>query len=149
LDIVVGLVLAFALTLDAEPTPVLCYSHGYSAKVAVIIVIYKFRTMVRLNRVMLCRGTQPGSKIYHVGDGWHYRRNVFKRGTMYLKCVKKRCFGRALCDRWRGFLHTGPHNHNRNRFFPLYLQLRRRILQRCRGLEFVSFRRIVVEESRR
>lgn len=31
----------------------------------------------------------------------------------------------------------------------MYLRLRRRILTRCRSLEFVSFRRILVEESRR
>ncbi|XP_034247294.1 uncharacterized protein LOC117649035 [Thrips palmi] len=104
--------------------------------------------MVALNRIRKCRGTQPRSWLYHVGDGWHYRRNVFKKGTMYLKCVKKQCSGRALCDRWRGFLHTGHHNHRRDRFYPLYLELRRRILQRCRSLEFVSFRRILVQESR-
>ncbi|XP_034236489.1 uncharacterized protein LOC117642414 [Thrips palmi] len=105
--------------------------------------------MVALNRVRKCRGTQPQSWIYHVNDGWQYRRNVYKRGTMYLKCVKKDCPGSALCDRPRGFLHTKAHTHRRDRLYPMVLQLRRRILNRCRSLEFISFRRILVQESRR
>ncbi|XP_034253510.1 uncharacterized protein LOC117652588 [Thrips palmi] len=106
--------------------------------------------MVHVRQIHVGRGTQPNSKFYHVNDGWHYNKNCIKKGVIYLKCVRyeRGCPGRALYDRRRGFIHTKRHDHPRNRLYVPYMRLRRNILQRCRRLEFVSFRQIIVEESR-
>lgn len=99
-------------------------------------------------------GIRPGSYFYHVEDGYYYHFSDQGEDTVYFKCVRyPRCHGRAKWTRAEGFEHTNPHAQNRvcrrDMFYAAERDLKRRILRRCRNLEYVSFTAIVREESRR
>lgn len=101
-------------------------------------------------RVAREEGTRPGTFFYHIEDGLQYHLSQARPGTMYLKCVayERGCRGRALLDDFDGFVHTRPHNHERDLHYPEEMAVRRRILQRCRDLDYAPFNRIVAEELR-
>lgn len=94
-------------------------------------------------------GTRPGSFFYHIQDGFHYHLSEERPGTMYFKCVlyERGCRGRALLDDLDGFVHRTAHNHEPDLHYPDEMDVKRRILQRCRNLDYAPFARIVDEEK--
>lgn len=93
-------------------------------------------------------GTRGDTRFYHINDGWHYHRNRVDHGTYYFKCVlyEQGCQGRAMFDPVDGFRHTQGHNHALDLVYPEEMALRNAILQRCRGLDYASYTRILDEE---
>lgn len=99
-------------------------------------------------------GQRLGSQIIHAGDGLHYYFDYARNegATLYLKCIlgyRLRCRGRAVYTAEDGIRITVEHNHLRDPMLPFVKQLRRNILERCRGLGHETFRRILTEERRR
>lgn len=97
-------------------------------------------------------GTRENCFFYHVNDGFHYHKNNERLGTQYFKCVfyEKGCRGRAIFNPVDGFLHTGEHtlvDRCPDIHYADEMALRRNVLRRCEALEYVSFNRILAQES--
>lgn len=91
-----------------------------------------------MSQILRLQGLR-GSTIYHNDDGYYYYCNSSDSTRLYLRCVRKNvCSGRAtmpshvegqLADNFR---HTTPHDHEPDFSYIPTLQLRQRILKRCR-----------------
>jgi len=94
-------------------------------------------------------GTRPGTFFYHIENGYYFHESEQRHGTIYFKCVRaaRGCRGRASYDPTEGFVLTGDHNHAADPHYADEMALRHRILQRCESLEYVSFQRIILDES--
>lgn len=117
--------------------------------VSFIALIFLFqKTMEPIFNVAREEGTRPGTYFYHITDGFHYHLSDQRPGTMYLKCVQyeRGCRGRAVIDDEEGFVHTAVHNHERDIHYPQEMEVKRRILARCRALDYASFTTIIEQE---
>lgn len=97
-------------------------------------------------------GQRSNSVVLHRGDGWFYHRNQVRGNLLHLRCIhfKQGCKGTAVIDRLeRELVHMTAHNgHGADRLHTQVQTLRRRILSRCRRLEYVSYRVLFNEERR-
>lgn len=90
--------------------------------------------------------------FYHLDDGFYYHRSSARNGTIYYKCIKyeRGCRARAVYSPNYGFEETerSPgHDHERDPLYPDEVALRRAVLERCKLLEYISFRDIIDEEG--
>ncbi|KAK3910223.1 Cadherin-related family member 1 [Frankliniella fusca] len=111
--------------------------------------------MLRLGLPLKIPGTQANTFVYHINDGYVYQQNRGKPGvdtTFYFKCAQyegRRCYGRAIYSVGHGFLSKADtHNHPPDFHEAAERELQRKILQRCRTTEYVSFQQIINEERR-
>lgn len=109
-------------------------------------------------RVQTMPGKRSHSLVFHCGDGLCYHRNLQRGDNLYLRCMhfkskvalRRGCAGRAVIRRRTGDLeHLTRHTtHSPDLLHAPTQALRRRILSRCRRLEYVSYRTIFYQERR-
>lgn len=95
---------------------------------------------------------KEGTFFYHIEDGFHYHKSSEKDGTLYFKCVQfeRGCRGRAIFNLFDGFYHSQPHDtHPADIHYPDEQALRHSVLNRCKQLEYVGYKDILAQESRR
>ncbi|KAK3911685.1 Volume-regulated anion channel subunit LRRC8E, partial [Frankliniella fusca] len=116
------------------------------------------RIMINIEDVRIFEGKQPGSVIYHVGDGYYYTGNKKRGVNLYLKCIRyesHNCLGRAVIRKRQGrrpavFERLSDHrNHDADIHYADEMLLRRNILRRCKDLECTPYQAIVSDERRR
>ncbi len=99
-------------------------------------------------RIVREEGRQEGSSFYHVSDGFYYHFNGENASTIYFRCTRSSCHGRALLRLNGGFSNTVPHNHSCDVLYSQILHARRRIIEQSGSLTYMSFSDILAAERR-
>lgn len=94
-------------------------------------------------------GRRSDSYFYHIGDGYHYNFHSETWTTIYFKCNRTSCQGRALLRLDGGFEHTQFHNHSADLLYTEVQEARREIINQARSPNYVTFSEILATERRR
>lgn len=98
---------------------------------------------------------KSGGSIYHdgiTGYYYHFHKHLEAAGfapTVYFRCVKTACRGRALLQFGHQLVHTQQHNHPHDFLYPSVLAHRQAIVNEARSLTYVSFNEIIRAEKLR
>jgi len=116
--------------------------------------MFPFSPTVCCSRIMDWRitredGKQEGSSFYHIGDGYYYHFHRETGSTIYFRCGKSSCWGRAIFKLGHRLQHTQPHNHAPDVLYTEVLAHRRAVLNASRSMTYVSFSEIIRAEKRR
>lgn len=106
--------------------------------------------------VRIIAGKSPGSQILFTDDGYYYHKHTCRENSPFvqLRCTKSsgrnKCRGRAVITKdGLNYWITHPHRHTPDPFYPLELELRRRIYARLEDGDATPFRNIIRQEGQR
>lgn len=106
--------------------------------------------------VRVIAGKHGGSQIFFVEDGYYYHKHTSRDNSpfMQLRCRtrddRNRCRGRAVITKdGSHYWITQAHNHAPDPFYPMELELRRRIYARLQEGDSTPFRNIIRQEGQR
>lgn len=106
--------------------------------------------------VCVIAGKLPGSRIIFVNDGFFYHTHTSRENSPFiqLRCTKgsgrNKCRGRAVITKnGLSYWITRHHTHAPDPFYPLELELRRRVYARLHEGDATPFRNIIRQEGQR